>query len=145
MDAGGQNHGKEKQFRPCSRGPASRIDIFCTAILKPKDRLRGNSRRAMKHDDAPGLEVLIDDQKPCYGAEGIEHKISDAAGAVQGYPGKQTEQDIISEIAENMIRDLPPGAAQPAAYVIGQPQIGQIGKGGLLYELDEQRCEDRDP
>ena len=120
------------------------IDGSVPAVLRPKDRLGSNSRRGMKHDDAPGLEVLIDDQKACYGAEGIEQKLPDAAGAVQGDPGEEAEQDIVAEVPEDVIHDLPPGAAQSAAHIEGQSQIGQMGKRGLPDEFDDQRGKDRE-
>ena len=71
----------------------------------------------MKSDDAPSLEVLIDDEESCDGAEEVEEPLTNTAGAAERKAREETEQDVIGQVDEDMIRDLPPCAAQVPSHI----------------------------
>ncbi len=97
-------------------------------IVLAREPLGGDRSAGIEADDAPALEVLVDEKKPGQGTEQEEGEVPYAPCPPQGEPGDESEEDVIGEIAQELLGDLSGRAAQTAADLGREGEIGRIGR-----------------
>jgi hypothetical protein len=143
MDDGGQNEGEEEELGAGSGCPALAFGGDDGIVRVAQDRLGCHRRRRMKGDDPPGLEVLVDEEKADDPAIEIEQGIPQASRPAQRQHGEQRHEHVIREAHQDVVEDLPPGAAECAADRKRHLEIGQIAERRAPHEFDGQN-HDRD-
>jgi hypothetical protein len=80
VDDGRQHVGEKQELGAGADRPGALLGLRAL-VRQTQDPLGRHRCRGMEGDDAPGLEVLIDDQEARSGAEAVEERVPQAGAA----------------------------------------------------------------